>query len=323
MNYRALAVAAARRYGIDPTIFLRQIRQESGFNPNARSSAGAIGIAQFMPATARSEGVNPLDPRSALFGAAKMDAANLAKYHNWQDVLSLYNSGRGWAQGQQIGQTRNYVRSILGGLSSGGGGASVGSPSVGRAGAASPQNPPGAAPDLSGVRAGILRGLIAASQAQSSGQTADYAPVFAGLSALGKAQTASYPSSPRETGRGPSQRGGTGGGPSLYGDTHGLNPTFVAKLEAAAGAAGATAVRITSGYRSPAKNKAVGGVPDSNHLYGRASDGMALIPGKGWVPLGTALAGVAPKYGLRSGVTFNYNGKPDYAHVDDAFNQRR
>src|SRR6266542_2107820 len=114
-NYRALAVEAARRYGIPPQIFLRQIAQESGFNPSARSPAGALGIAQFMPATARGMGVNPLDPRSALFGAARMDAQNLKKYGNWRDVLSLYNSGRGWAQGRNISETRNYVQSILGG----------------------------------------------------------------------------------------------------------------------------------------------------------------------------------------------------------------
>ena len=122
-NYRAIATAAARRYGIPPAIFLRQIGQESGFNPNAVSPAGAIGIAQFMPATARGVGLNPRDPVASLNAAARMDAANLHKYGNWQDVLSLYNSGRGWAQGQRIGETRNYVRSILGGAGAGVGGA--------------------------------------------------------------------------------------------------------------------------------------------------------------------------------------------------------
>src|SRR2546423_8933818 len=101
-NYRALAAAAAQRYGIPVDIFLRQIGQESGFNPNARSPAGAQGIAQFMPATARGMGVNPNDPRSSLFGAARMDAQNLHRYGNWRDTLSAYNSGRPWAQGQGI-----------------------------------------------------------------------------------------------------------------------------------------------------------------------------------------------------------------------------
>ena len=44
---------AAQKIGLDPDIFMRQIQQESGFNPTAKSPAGAAGIAQFMPATAR------------------------------------------------------------------------------------------------------------------------------------------------------------------------------------------------------------------------------------------------------------------------------
>ena len=43
----------ARKYGIDPELFVRQIQMESGFNPRAKSGAGAVGIAQFMPSTAK------------------------------------------------------------------------------------------------------------------------------------------------------------------------------------------------------------------------------------------------------------------------------
>src|SRR5215467_14378047 len=68
---------AANRAGIDPDIFLRQIQQESGFNPGARSPAGAIGIAQFMPDTARGLGIDPTDPYAALDAAARLDASNL------------------------------------------------------------------------------------------------------------------------------------------------------------------------------------------------------------------------------------------------------
>ncbi len=96
---------------------------------------------------------------------------------------------------------------------------------------------------------------------------------------------------------------------------------FINKVSAAVGAVGGTHVRVVSGYRSPAYNRAVGGARNSNHTYGRAMDGQAYIPGRGWVDLGTALRGVAPKYGLRSGASFNYGGKPDTPHVDDAYNQ--
>jgi soluble lytic murein transglycosylase-like protein len=115
---RALAAADARAFGLNPQIFLRQINQESGFNPRARSGAGALGIAQFMPATARGFGVNPMDPVAALRAAARMDAGNLKKYGSYQRMLSAYNSGRADAYLNPHfagGQTYNYVRSIMGG----------------------------------------------------------------------------------------------------------------------------------------------------------------------------------------------------------------
>lgn len=124
-NYRAIAYAAARAYGIDPNIFLRQINQESGFNPRAESSAGAEGIAQFMPSTARGMGINPMDPKQALFAAAKMDAGNLRKYGSYAQMLSAYNSGKANAYLDPSfagGQTTRYVQAILGnkGLPNGG-----------------------------------------------------------------------------------------------------------------------------------------------------------------------------------------------------------
>jgi hypothetical protein len=113
----------------------------------------------------------------------------------------------------------------------------------------------------------------------------------------------------------------TGAGVKFSGDLQGLNQGFLNKLHGALGAIGATQVRITSGYRSPEHNRAVGGAKNSNHMYGRAMDGNAYIPGRGWVPLGIAVRGVASKYGLRSGASFNWGGKPDVVHVDDGFNQ--
>lgn len=117
-NYQAIAAQAAGKYGINPNIFLSQIKQESGFNPNARSGAGAQGIAQFMPATAAGMGVDPWNPRQALFGAAKMDAENIAKYGNWQRALSAYNSGKPDVYTDPSfagGQTYDYVRTIMAG----------------------------------------------------------------------------------------------------------------------------------------------------------------------------------------------------------------
>src|SRR5215831_13304043 len=73
-DLQAYARQAARNAGIDPDIFVSQIQAESGFNPTARSGAGALGIAQFMPGTAAGLGVDPSDPYASLDAAARMDA---------------------------------------------------------------------------------------------------------------------------------------------------------------------------------------------------------------------------------------------------------
>jgi len=97
--YAAGARDLARRTGISQTaalgILLAQGSAESSFNPNATSSAGAQGIAQFMPATARQYGLaNPFDPAQAIMAQSRMDAANFAKSgHNWQKALGAYNPG--------------------------------------------------------------------------------------------------------------------------------------------------------------------------------------------------------------------------------------
>jgi hypothetical protein len=114
-DYILAAERAAKKYGVDPAIFKAMIRQESGFNPNAHSPAGAQGIAQFMPGTAPGYGVNLHDNRVTddLEGAAKYIAANLKRTGgNYHEALSIYNSGR--PQGYlSIPETKNYVRTIL------------------------------------------------------------------------------------------------------------------------------------------------------------------------------------------------------------------
>lgn len=54
--------AAAAHSGISTDVLAAQIQQESGWNPNAQSPAGAQGIAQFMPGTAAQYGLDPFDP---------------------------------------------------------------------------------------------------------------------------------------------------------------------------------------------------------------------------------------------------------------------
>jgi len=84
----------ANRYGIPANIAVWQIWQESKFNPRAVSSAGAKGIAQFMPATAQRFGVVVYDVESSLNGWGKYMSAMLGMFNGRLDIaLAGYNSG--------------------------------------------------------------------------------------------------------------------------------------------------------------------------------------------------------------------------------------
>lgn len=75
-----VAISDAQKEQIDAGAFTWQIWQESRFNPNAVSSAGAIGIAQFLPSTAASLGIDPHDPAQSLDAAARLDAQRVEQY---------------------------------------------------------------------------------------------------------------------------------------------------------------------------------------------------------------------------------------------------
>jgi hypothetical protein len=115
-DYRAAARQAAQRYGLDPNVFLRQINQESGFNPTARSPAGAIGIAQIMPATARGWGVDPTNPIAALNAAAKNMKGYVNRYGSYRNALVAYNAGPGAVGRASLpAETTKYIDIILNG----------------------------------------------------------------------------------------------------------------------------------------------------------------------------------------------------------------
>ncbi len=116
-DYRAIARQAAEKYGVNPDIFERQIDQESGFSPTARSSAGALGIAQVMPQY--HPGVNPLDPMASLDYAARLMAGYLRDYGgSYALSLGAYNSGPGnvakYGGVPPFEETQLYIRNILG-----------------------------------------------------------------------------------------------------------------------------------------------------------------------------------------------------------------
>jgi soluble lytic murein transglycosylase-like protein len=127
--YIAYARSAATSAGIDPGIFVRQIDEESAWNPNAISPAGAIGIAQFMLQTAKSLGINPYNPEQSLTGAAKLMASYVKLFHgSYAMALAAYNAGTGRVlsaivQAQKYGgswdrylsdETQHYIHVILG-----------------------------------------------------------------------------------------------------------------------------------------------------------------------------------------------------------------
>jgi soluble lytic murein transglycosylase-like protein len=116
--YGAEITAAAQRNGLDPALLAGLIKQESGFNPNAGSPAGAQGLCQLMPGTARGLGVTDLhDPVQSIEGGAKYLAQQLKSFNG--DVaraLAAYNAGPGAVQRYggvpPYAETQNYVRAV-------------------------------------------------------------------------------------------------------------------------------------------------------------------------------------------------------------------
>ena len=110
---------AAQRWSVAGTLLAAQIYQESRFNPFARSPAGAQGIAQFMPGTARAYGLrNPFDPDEAIDAQAHHMRDLLRQFGSVPLALAAYNAGPAPVLRcgcvPAIPETTAYVADILG-----------------------------------------------------------------------------------------------------------------------------------------------------------------------------------------------------------------
>ena len=125
---RQFALQIARKYNLDPNLFIPQLEQESGFRADAVSPVGARGPGQFMPATWQDPGfglsfagdIN--DPYANIEAAAQYNKVLLDRYNGDEaKALAAYNWGAGnadkWSgDPQQLPEeTRNYLNTILGG----------------------------------------------------------------------------------------------------------------------------------------------------------------------------------------------------------------
>ena len=109
---------AAAAAGIDPRLLAAVAWSESGFNPSARSHAGALGLMQIMPRTAAGLRVDPMDPSQALRGGARYLAQQLRTFGGREDLaLAAYNAGPGAVRKHggipPYAETQAYVKTVL------------------------------------------------------------------------------------------------------------------------------------------------------------------------------------------------------------------
>lgn len=117
-QYRSTILNASIRNGVSAALLAAQLKQESGFNPRAVSSAGAQGIAQFMPGTARAVGLrDPFDPVQAINAQAKLMKQLLSQFGSVQLALAAYNAGPGNVKPcmcvPAFTETQRYVANII------------------------------------------------------------------------------------------------------------------------------------------------------------------------------------------------------------------
>lgn len=125
-QYEPIIQGAAKAFDLDPNILRGMAQTESGFDPDVisgkrTSKAGAVGIMQFMPETAKRFGVDPTNPKQAIFASAQYLRENLDKFggdykkavagYNWGENREAYGKDD-WVK-KLPAETKDYVKKVL------------------------------------------------------------------------------------------------------------------------------------------------------------------------------------------------------------------